>query len=174
MPNLPISSDVSCWKQPRFGRIFIIGDHPYITSAHGLGGWGQKMAIFADVQYNLCWRIVGGWVKKSPKMCWCNIRMVPRENASIQRPPTYLPYLHRPNKVIQFLQASEGIRFSKKSVTLHTKWPLSSCLLDLLAHLLFFLCPTGASLDTNLQWVKIYSVGDYYFFCPSLFELPDF
>ena len=29
-------------------------DHPYITSAKGLGGWGKKMAIFADVQYYFC------------------------------------------------------------------------------------------------------------------------
>ena len=26
-------------------------DHPYITSAKGLSGWVQKMAIFADLQY---------------------------------------------------------------------------------------------------------------------------
>ena len=26
-------------------------DHPYNTSAKGLGGWGRKMAIFDDVQY---------------------------------------------------------------------------------------------------------------------------
>jgi hypothetical protein len=25
--------------------------HPYITSAKGLGGWGQKLVIFADIQY---------------------------------------------------------------------------------------------------------------------------
>ena len=31
-----------------------VWDHPYITSAKGLGGWGQEMAIFADVQYYLC------------------------------------------------------------------------------------------------------------------------
>ena len=24
-------------------------DHPYIMSAKGLGGWVQKMAVFADV-----------------------------------------------------------------------------------------------------------------------------
>ena len=35
-------------------------DHPYITSAKGLGGWGQKMAIFADVQYSIYADIVGG------------------------------------------------------------------------------------------------------------------
>ena len=35
-------------------------DHPYITSAKGLGGWVQKMAIFADVQYCIYADIVGG------------------------------------------------------------------------------------------------------------------
>ena len=40
--------------------LFKLWDHPYITSAYGLGGWVQKIAIFADVQYrssvlNLCW-----------------------------------------------------------------------------------------------------------------------
>ena len=44
-------------------------DNPYITSAKGLGWWGQKMAIFADVQYCICADIVGGWVRKSPKIC---------------------------------------------------------------------------------------------------------
>ena len=45
-------------------------------SAKGLGGWVQKMAIFADVQYCIYADIVGGWVRKSPKMCWRNIRIV--------------------------------------------------------------------------------------------------
>ena len=30
------------------------GTIPIFTSAKGLGGWGKKMAIFADVQYYLC------------------------------------------------------------------------------------------------------------------------
>ena len=46
----------------------MVGDHPYITSAKELGGWGQKMAIFADVQYCIYADIVGG-SKKSPKIC---------------------------------------------------------------------------------------------------------
>ena len=37
------------WKFP--ATVSCIRDHPYITSAKGLGGWVQKMAIFADVQY---------------------------------------------------------------------------------------------------------------------------
>ena len=46
-------------------------DHPYITSAKGLSGWGQKMAIFADVQYSvfILKYVVDGWVRKSPKIC---------------------------------------------------------------------------------------------------------
>ena len=44
-------------------------DHPYITSAKGLGGWGQEMAIIDDVQYCAYADIVGGWVRISPKIC---------------------------------------------------------------------------------------------------------
>ena len=35
-------------------------DHPYNTSAKGLGGWGQKMATFADVQYCIFDETMGG------------------------------------------------------------------------------------------------------------------
>ena len=45
------------WKDFVF---LFLGDHPYITSAKGLGGWGQKMVIFADVQYCTYVDIVGG------------------------------------------------------------------------------------------------------------------
>ena len=38
-------------------------DHPYIPSANGLGGWVQKMAIFADVQYCVYADKVGESVK---------------------------------------------------------------------------------------------------------------
>jgi hypothetical protein len=37
------------------------------------------MAIFADVQYCIIADIVGGWVRKSPQLCWRNIGMVPKE-----------------------------------------------------------------------------------------------
>ena len=30
-----------------------VRDHPYITSAKGLGGWVRKMAIFADAVLRL-------------------------------------------------------------------------------------------------------------------------
>ena len=58
-------------------NLILLRDHPYIMSAKGLGGI-SKMAIFANVQYFSCWRRVGGWVRKTPKMCWLNIRMVPK------------------------------------------------------------------------------------------------
>ena len=50
--------------------------HPYIMSAKGLGGWVQK-------NVNFCWSSIllmltkGGWDRKSPKMWWLNIGMVP-------------------------------------------------------------------------------------------------
>ena len=34
-----------------------------------VGGWGQKMAIFADVQHCIYADIVGEWVRKSSKTC---------------------------------------------------------------------------------------------------------
>ena len=46
-----------------------VRNHPHITSAKGLGGWGWKMAIFADVQYCIDAEIVDGWVRKRPKIC---------------------------------------------------------------------------------------------------------
>jgi hypothetical protein len=33
-----------------------------------VGGWGQKMAIFADLQYYLCWRRWVGGPKKDKNM----------------------------------------------------------------------------------------------------------
>ena len=48
-----------------------LGDHPYITSAKELGGWVQKMAVFADVHYGrwpggsdkvqICAKVIYGW-----------------------------------------------------------------------------------------------------------------
>ena len=45
-----------------------VGDHLYTTSAKGLGGWGQKMAFFADVLYCIYSDIVGEWVGGSEKV----------------------------------------------------------------------------------------------------------
>ena len=36
------------------------------------------MAIFTDVIYA---DIVGGWVRKSPKLCWRNLWMVPKDDS---------------------------------------------------------------------------------------------
>ena len=44
------------------------------------------MAIFANVQYFMYADIVGGWVEKSPKICWHNIGMVQRLNSQLQYP----------------------------------------------------------------------------------------
>ena len=38
----------------------LVKDHPYTTSAKGLGGWVQKMANFTDVEYCIYAYIVGG------------------------------------------------------------------------------------------------------------------
>ena len=37
-------------RKSALGYVTKVRDHPYITSAKGLGGWSQKIAIFADVQ----------------------------------------------------------------------------------------------------------------------------
>ena len=54
----------------------VIG-HPYITSDRGLGGWVYKMASFVDILYCIYIDIivVGGWVRKSPKLFWRNTWM---------------------------------------------------------------------------------------------------
>ena len=57
-------------------HVYRVMDHPYITSAKRLGGWGQKMTNFAGFQYCIYVNTVGGYVK-SPKICWRNIGMVP-------------------------------------------------------------------------------------------------
>ena len=56
---------------------YSLRDHPYITSAKGLSGSGQKMACFADVQYCIYADILDRWVRKSPKISRRNIGMVP-------------------------------------------------------------------------------------------------
>ena len=43
-----------------YSHTFYYRDHPYITSAKGLGGWVQKTASFADVQYCIYADKVGG------------------------------------------------------------------------------------------------------------------
>ena len=56
---------------------YIQGTIPILRQKGDWVGGVRKMAIFADVQYYSCWRRVGGWVKKSSKMCWRNIGTVP-------------------------------------------------------------------------------------------------
>ena len=46
---------------------YIFRGHPYFTSVKGLGGWVQKMAIFADFQYYIYADIVGGSEKVKKK-----------------------------------------------------------------------------------------------------------
>ena len=50
--------------------LILLGDHPYIMSAKGLGGWGQKMAILLTIStiYTDVLRVVG-WVRKGLKKC---------------------------------------------------------------------------------------------------------
>ena len=56
-------------KKPSLELKFLIRDHPYITSAKGLGGWGQKkwqfLLMFSTINAN----VKGGWVRKSTKSC---------------------------------------------------------------------------------------------------------
>ena len=44
-------------------------NHPYIMSVKRLSEWVYKMTSFADVQYFIYADIVGGWIKKSTKLC---------------------------------------------------------------------------------------------------------
>ena len=39
---------------------FYLENHPYITSAHGLGEWVQKVPIFDDIHYCIYAAIVNG------------------------------------------------------------------------------------------------------------------
>ena len=64
-------------------QLFVLRGHPYITSAKGLGGWGQKIG-------NFFWRSVpfmqtkgGWWIRKRPKNCWRSIGMVTNATAAI-------------------------------------------------------------------------------------------
>ena len=50
-------------------------DHPFITSAYGLGGF-RKWPFFANVQYCILVELVVGCVQQSPKICRRNISLV--------------------------------------------------------------------------------------------------
>ena len=47
-------------EKSRVEKTLCTSDHPYIMSPRGLGGWGRKMVIFADVQYCIFAEGVGG------------------------------------------------------------------------------------------------------------------
>ena len=61
------------WRAAVFGTI------PILLQQRDWVDEVRKRAIFADVQYYL--HRLGGWVRKRPKMCWHDIRMVPFESA---------------------------------------------------------------------------------------------
>ena len=46
-----INECVSFWSSGVFFAVCSVRDHPYITSDKGLGGWVQKAAVVADIQY---------------------------------------------------------------------------------------------------------------------------
>ena len=67
------------WNNLPFYLTLLSKDRPWFSMGPfkyyviiGLGGWVQKMAIFANYQYK-----ESGWVRKSPKTCSRNIWMVP-------------------------------------------------------------------------------------------------
>ena len=85
-------------------------NHPYITSAKELGGWGQK-------NDNFCWRSVLfmlTWVRESQKMCWRNIGMVPK----IMSDPAYFHqvYSSDPNSESVLLMSTKAMH--KKYITI--------------------------------------------------------
>ena len=56
---------------------FHLGTIAILRQQSDWGGLGQKMTIFADVQYYLCWRKVDGWVRKSSRMVpWHKLKSV--------------------------------------------------------------------------------------------------
>ena len=89
----------------------LIRDHPYITSAYGLGGWVQKMAMFAgrSVLY-LWWHSgwMGGWM--GPKICWRNKWIVPKHECECLNNEIIVTYLLIILNVIQSYQISKMLR----------------------------------------------------------------
>ena len=74
-----LSNRIKQFENVAFMISKLIRDHPYFTSAYGLGRLVQKKANFADVQYCIYADIVNGWVQKSTNMCWHNIWTVPNQ-----------------------------------------------------------------------------------------------
>ena len=65
------------------------GTIPILRQQQGLTGWGQKMAIFADIHYYLCWRRVYGWARKSLKMCWRSMMVPILNNLNFSHKPEF-------------------------------------------------------------------------------------
>ena len=96
----------------------IRSDHPYITSALRMGGWGWKMAIFADVHSCIYTDIVSGWVRKCPKICW-------RNKGTVQVQALYnLPSLMGPADPAN-PAAAAGIQFSISALEIQLRAPLN-------------------------------------------------
>ena len=71
----------ACTKDPFESAIWSSGLNwfalgPSIHYVRKRSGWVQKMTVFAYVHYCIYADIVGGWVRKGPKMCWRYIWMV--------------------------------------------------------------------------------------------------
>ena len=68
-------------------------NHPYITSAKGLGRWVRNMALFADFQYiqYLCSHSLGGRVRKGQKYADVIYRWSLSIHYDVKRPPNFLP-----------------------------------------------------------------------------------
>ena len=79
-----------------------------------VGGWGQKMVIFADLQYYLCWhRWVGG--PKKAKKCWRN------------------KYLNGPNRPKQSQISDSQIKKAPRSTLLEIEKQFYGLAVDLLS-----------------------------------------
>ena len=64
----------------------LVAKEPYLYYISKKTGWvGLENGYFCwHSELNLCWyTIVGRWVRKSPKICWHNIRMVPKVAANL-------------------------------------------------------------------------------------------
>ena len=63
------------WNWDRNG---CLKDQPYITSAKNWMGGSRKLPVcWRSVLYLCYFNSFSGWVRKSPKLCWRNIWMVP-------------------------------------------------------------------------------------------------
>ena len=54
-----------------------IGTIPILRQQRDWAGVVRKLTFFADFQFYLFWRRLGGWVRRSQKMCRRNVGVVP-------------------------------------------------------------------------------------------------